>query len=211
MATVTTAPCTGGPPDPEELTIYYKPCTSPPTPAAGFMPGQSIWDEARPLHDFHHHHHTQVAYGGNKGSPPVVLCLSLFSFKQLPPSMPVGSCQMLFDGPLHGLPLNGKPAAHGTHHHHHHPAVSFLGPEIGHASQLLDTQVPSPSLQGSTNPMRACASSARTTPPASTTAFAPARVAKASSSPSPHASISPTIPPQHLSSALRHRLRPTIM
>ncbi|XP_015742848.2 nuclear receptor subfamily 4 group A member 2 [Python bivittatus] len=107
--------------------------------------------------------------------------LSLFSFKQSPPGTPLGSCQMRFDGPLHALPLNGEPSGHGpgAHHHHHHhhhhhdgqpfalpnpirkqataAAVGFPGLQIGHASQLLDAQVPSPPSRGSPSNEGLCA------------------------------------------------------
>ncbi|XP_053140518.1 nuclear receptor subfamily 4 group A member 2 isoform X1 [Hemicordylus capensis] len=185
-------PPAAGPQQPvDELAVYYKPCSTPPTPAAGFAPGQSVWDEAGPLHGFHHHHHHHhhhhaQAYGGgaaggggvHKAAPAAVPRLSLFSFKQSPPGTPVGSCQMRFDGPLHALPLNGEPSAHGPggghhHHHHHHDgqpfavpnplrkqaaaAVGFPGLQIGHASQLLDAQVPSPPSRGSPSNEGLCA------------------------------------------------------
>ncbi|KAM6467537.1 nuclear receptor subfamily 4 group A member 2 isoform 1-T3 [Liasis olivaceus] len=190
-------PAAGGPQPPDELAVYYKPCASPPTPATGFAPGQSVWDEAGPLHGFHHHHHHHhQAYGGaaggatgggsggggvHKAAPTAVPRLSLFSFKQSPPGTPLGSCQMRFDGPLHALPLNGEPSGHGpgAHHHHHHhhhhhdgqpfalpnpirkqataAAVGFPGLQIGHASQLLDAQVPSPPSRGSPSNEGLCA------------------------------------------------------
>nr|XP_020656813.1 nuclear receptor subfamily 4 group A member 2 [Pogona vitticeps] len=78
-------------------------------------------------------------------------------------------------------PLNGEPSAHGPgghhhhhHHHHHHDgqpafalpspirkqaaaAVGFPGLQIGHASQLLDAQVPSPPSRGSPSNEGLCA------------------------------------------------------
>uniref|UniRef100_A0A8I5NML0 Nuclear receptor subfamily 4 group A member 2 n=1 Tax=Papio anubis TaxID=9555 RepID=A0A8I5NML0_PAPAN len=87
-------------------------------------------------------------------------------FQQSPPGTPVSSCQMRFDGPLH-VPMNPEPAS--SHHvvdgqtfavpnPIRKPAsMGFPGLQIGHASQLLDTQVPSPPSRGSPSNEGLCA------------------------------------------------------
>ncbi|XP_074451445.1 nuclear receptor subfamily 4 group A member 2 isoform X4 [Larus michahellis] len=96
-------------------------------------------------------------------SPPTP---STPGFQQSPPGTPVSSCQMRFDGPLH-VPMNPEPA--GGHHAvdgqafavpnpiRKQPSMAFPGLQLGHAPQLLDSQVPSPPSRGSPSNEGLCA------------------------------------------------------
>ncbi|EDM00414.1 nuclear receptor subfamily 4 group A member 2 [Nannospalax galili] len=158
------------PPQSEEMmphsgSVYYKP-SSPPTPSTpGFQVQHSpMWDDPGSLHNFHQNYVATTHMIEQRKTP--VSRLSLFSFKQSPPGTPVSSCQMRFDGPLH-VPMNPEPA--GSHHvvdgqtfavpnPIRKPAsMGFPGLQIGHASQLLDTQVPSPPSRGSPSNEGLCA------------------------------------------------------
>lgn len=158
------------PPQSEEMmphsgSVYYKP-SSPPTPTTpGFQVQHSpMWDDPGSLHNFHQNYVATTHMIEQRKTP--VSRLSLFSFKQSPPGTPVSSCQMRFDGPLH-VPMNPEPA--GSHHvvdgqtfavpnPIRKPAsMGFPGLQIGHASQLLDTQVPSPPSRGSPSNEGLCA------------------------------------------------------
>ncbi|XP_064442632.1 nuclear receptor subfamily 4 group A member 2 isoform X9 [Mirounga angustirostris] len=158
------------PPQSEEMmphsgSVYYKP-SSPPTPTTpGFQVQHSpMWDDPGSLHNFHQNYVATTHMIEQRKTP--VSRLSLFSFKQSPPGTPVSSCQMRFDGPLH-VPMNPEQA--GSHHvvdgqtfavpnPIRKPAsMGFPGLQIGHASQLLDTQVPSPPSRGSPSNEGLCA------------------------------------------------------
>lgn len=158
------------PPQSEEMmphsgSVYYKP-SSPPTPTTpGFQVQHGpMWDDPGSLHNFHQNYVATTHMIEQRKTP--VSRLSLFSFKQSPPGTPVSSCQMRFDGPLH-VPMNPEPA--GSHHvvdgqtfavpnPIRKPAsMGFPGLQIGHASQLLDTQVPSPPSRGSPSNEGLCA------------------------------------------------------
>lgn len=158
------------PPQSEEMmphsgSVYYKP-SSPPTPSTpGFQVQHSpMWDDPGSLHNFHQNYVATTHMIEQRKTP--VSRLSLFSFKQSPPGTPVSSCQMRFDGPLH-VPMNPEPA--GSHHvvdgqtfavpnPIRKPAsMGFPGLQLGHASQLLDTQVPSPPSRGSPSNEGLCA------------------------------------------------------
>lgn len=158
------------PPQSEEMmphsgSVYYKP-SSPPTPSTPSFQVQHspMWDDPGSLHNFHQNYVATTHMIEQRKTP--VSRLSLFSFKQSPPGTPVSSCQMRFDGPLH-VPMNPEPA--GSHHvvdgqtfavpnPIRKPAsMGFPGLQIGHASQLLDTQVPSPPSRGSPSNEGLCA------------------------------------------------------
>ncbi|PKK28677.1 nuclear receptor subfamily 4, group A, member 2 [Columba livia] len=137
------------PPQSEEMmshsgSVYYKP-SSPPTPSTpGFQVQHGpMWDDPGSLHNFH---------------PNYVATTH--------PGSPVSSCQMRFDGPLH-VPMNPEPA--GPHHAvdgqafavpnpiRKQPSMAFPGLQLGHAPQLLDSQVPSPPSRGSPSNEGLCA------------------------------------------------------
>lgn len=158
------------PPQPDDVmahsgSVYYKP-SSPPTPSTpGFQVQHGpVWDDAGSLHNFHPNYVATTHMIEQRKAP--VSRLSLFSFKQSPPGTPVSSCQMRFDGPLH-VPMNAEPA--GPHHGvdgqpfavpspiRKQPAMAFPGLPLGHAPQLLDSQVPSPPSRGSPSNEGLCA------------------------------------------------------
>lgn len=158
------------PPQSEEMmphsgSVYYKPSSPPTSSTPGFQVQHSpMWDDPGSLHNFHQNYVATTHMIEQRKTP--VSRLSLFSFKQSPPGTPVSSCQMRFDGPLH-VPMNPEPA--GSHHvvdgqtfavpnPIRKPAsMGFPGLQIGHASQLLDTQVPSPPSRGSPSNEGLCA------------------------------------------------------
>ncbi|NXW38880.1 NR4A2 protein, partial [Phaetusa simplex] len=158
------------PPQSEEMmshsgSVYYKP-SSPPTPSTpGFQVQHGpMWDDPGSLHNFHPNYVATTHMIEQRKTP--VSRLSLFSFKQSPPGTPVSSCQMRFDGPLH-VPMNPEPA--GGHHAvdgqafavpnpiRKQPSMAFPGLQLGHAPQLLDSQVPSPPSRGSPSNEGLCA------------------------------------------------------
>ncbi|XP_057244656.1 nuclear receptor subfamily 4 group A member 2-like [Malurus melanocephalus] len=158
------------PPQSEEMmshsgSVYYKP-SSPPTPSTpGFQVQHGpVWDDPGSLHNFHPNYVATTHMIEQRKTP--VSRLSLFSFKQSPPGTPVSSCQMRFDGPLH-VPMNPEPA--GPHHGvdgqafavpnpiRKQPSMAFPGLQLGHAPQLLDSQVPSPPSRGSPSNEGLCA------------------------------------------------------
>ncbi|NXT22765.1 NR4A2 protein, partial [Syrrhaptes paradoxus] len=158
------------PPQSEEMmshsgSVYYKP-SSPPTPSTpGFQVQHGpVWDDPGSLHNFHPNYVATTHMIEQRKTP--VSRLSLFSFKQSPPGTPVSSCQMRFDGPLH-VPMNPEPA--GAHHAvdgqafavpnpiRKQPSMAFPGLQLGHAPQLLDSQVPSPPSRGSPSNEGLCA------------------------------------------------------
>uniref|UniRef100_A0A8C3K497 Nuclear receptor subfamily 4 group A member 2 n=1 Tax=Calidris pygmaea TaxID=425635 RepID=A0A8C3K497_9CHAR len=158
------------PPQSEEMmshsgSVYYKP-SSPPTPSTpGFQVQHGpVWDDPGSLHNFHPNYVATTHMIEQRKTP--VSRLSLFSFKQSPPGTPVSSCQMRFDGPLH-VPMNPEPA--GGHHAvdgqafavpnpiRKQPSMAFPGLQLGHAPQLLDSQVPSPPSRGSPSNEGLCA------------------------------------------------------
>ncbi|NXB88134.1 NR4A2 protein, partial [Vidua chalybeata] len=158
------------PPQSEEMmshsgSVYYKP-SSPPTPSTpGFQVQHGpVWDDPGSLHNFHPNYVATTHMIEQRKTP--VSRLSLFSFKQSPPGTPVPSCQMRFDGPLH-VPMNAEPA--GPHHGvdgqafavpnaiRKQPSMAFPGLQLGHAPQLLDSQVPSPPSRGSPSNEGLCA------------------------------------------------------
>ncbi|KAJ7422909.1 nuclear receptor subfamily 4 group A member 2 [Willisornis vidua] len=158
------------PPQSEEMmshsgSVYYKP-SSPPTPSTpGFQVQHGpVWDDPGSLHNFHSNYVATTHMIEQRKTP--VSRLSLFSFKQSPPGTPVSSCQMRFDGPLH-VPMNPEPA--GPHHGvdgqafavpnpiRKQPSMAFPGLPLGHAPQLLDSQVPSPPSRGSPSNEGLCA------------------------------------------------------
>ncbi|KGL93647.1 Nuclear receptor subfamily 4 group A member 2 [Charadrius vociferus] len=158
------------PPQSEEMmshsgSVYYKP-SSPPTPSTpGFQVQHGpMWDDPGSLHNFHPNYVATTHMIEQRKTP--VSRLSLFSFKQSPPGTPVSSCQMRFDGPLH-VPMNPEPA--GAHHAvdgqafavpnpiRKQPSMAFPGLQLGHAPQLLDSQVPSPPSRGSPSNEGLCA------------------------------------------------------
>ncbi|KAM9189405.1 nuclear receptor subfamily 4 group A member 2 isoform 1-T1 [Mergus octosetaceus] len=158
------------PPQSEEMmshsgSVYYKP-SSPPTPSTpGFQVQHGpMWDDPGSLHNFHPNYVATTHMIEQRKTP--VSRLSLFSFKQSPPGTPVSSCQMRFDGPLH-VPMNPEPA--GAHHGvdgqafavpnpiRKQPSMAFPGLQLGHAPQLLDSQVPSPPSRGSPSNEGLCA------------------------------------------------------
>ncbi|XP_069081258.1 nuclear receptor subfamily 4 group A member 2 isoform X1 [Pleurodeles waltl] len=138
---------------------YYKPSSPPSGPGFhGQHGGGAMWDEPGPLHGFHQ------GYGAHmlepRKAPPR---LSLFSFKQSPPGTPVSSCQMRFDSALH-VPLSAE--ASGAHHEQafavpnplrKQASMGFPGLQLGHASQLMDSQAPSPPSRGSPSNEGLCA------------------------------------------------------
>ncbi|XP_063257138.1 nuclear receptor subfamily 4 group A member 2 isoform X1 [Prinia subflava] len=158
------------PPQSEEMmshsgSVYYKP-SSPPTPSTpGFQVQHGpVWDDPGSLHNFHPNYVATTHMIEQRKTP--VSRLSLFSFKQSPPGTPVSSCQMRFDGPLH-VPMGAEPA--GPHHGvdgqafavpnpiRKQPSMAFPGLPLGHAPQLLDSQVPSPPSRGSPSNEGLCA------------------------------------------------------
>uniref|UniRef100_A0A8D2LNT3 Nuclear receptor subfamily 4 group A member 2 n=1 Tax=Varanus komodoensis TaxID=61221 RepID=A0A8D2LNT3_VARKO len=150
--------------------LYQMPAQPPPPPPAP----PSIKVEELPLHGHGHGYPPPPPppppppqQQPPAAAPAAVPRLSLFSFKQSPPGTPVGSCQMRFDGALHALPLNGgEPAPFALPSPIRKQAAAaaaaaaaggFPGLQIGHASQLLDAQVPSPPSRGSPSNEGLCA------------------------------------------------------
>eukprot|EP00061_Rhincodon_typus_P018902 g48275.t1 len=137
---------------PEEMmhsgSMYYKP-SPPPTPTTpGFQVQHSpLWDDPSSLHSFSQNYVATTHMIDQRKTP--VSRLSLFSFKQSPPSTPVSSCQMRFDNPLH---ISMNPETGGSHHVvdsqnfavpnpiRKQATVGFPGLQIGHGSQLMDSQ-----------------------------------------------------------------------
>ncbi|XP_056391342.1 nuclear receptor subfamily 4 group A member 2 isoform X2 [Hyla sarda] len=157
------------PPQSEEMmphagTVYYK-SSSPPTSGTPGFPVQhsSMWDDPGSLHSFHQNYVATTHMIDQRKGP--VSRLSLFSFKQSPPGTPVSSCQMRFDG--HHVSMN--PETSGAHHVvdgqtfavpnpiRKQAAMGFPGLQLGHASQLMDSQVPSPPSRGSPSNEGLCA------------------------------------------------------
>ncbi|KAE8581161.1 hypothetical protein XENTR_v10024685 [Xenopus tropicalis] len=151
------------PPQSEEMmshsgSVYYKPSSPPTSSTPGFPVQHSpMWDNHGSLHSFNQNY---VATRGGH-----VPRLSLFSFKQSPPGTPVSSCQMRFDG--HHVSMN--PETSGAHHVidgqtfavpnpiRKQASMGFPGLQLGHASQLIDSQVPSPPSRGSPSNEGLCA------------------------------------------------------
>ncbi|XP_038645496.1 nuclear receptor subfamily 4 group A member 2a isoform X1 [Scyliorhinus canicula] len=154
---------------PEEMmqsgSMYYKP-SPPPTPTTpGFQVQHSpLWDDPSSLHSFSQNYVATTHMIDQRKAP--VSRLSLFSFKQSPPSTPVSSCQMRFDNPLH---ISMNPETGGGHHVvdsqnfaipnpiRKQASVGFPGLQIGHGSQLMDSQVPSPPSRNSPSNEGLCA------------------------------------------------------
>ncbi|XP_074885197.1 nuclear receptor subfamily 4 group A member 2 isoform X3 [Buteo buteo] len=133
----------------------------------------SIKVEDIQMHGYQQHSHLppqseeMMSHSGSvyykPSSPPTP---STPGFQQSPPGTPVSSCQMRFDGPLH-VPMNPEPA--GAHHAvdgqafavpnpiRKQPSMAFPGLQLGHAPQLLDSQVPSPPSRGSPSNEGLCA------------------------------------------------------
>ncbi|XP_059822511.1 nuclear receptor subfamily 4 group A member 2 isoform X2 [Hypanus sabinus] len=154
---------------PEEMmhsgSMYYKP-SPPPTPTPpGFQVQHSpLWDDPNSLHSFSQNYVATTHMIDQRKSS--VSRLSLFSFKQSPPGTPVSSCQMRFDNPLH---ISMNPETGGGHHVvdsqnfavpnpiRKQTSVGFPGLQIGHGSQLVDNQVPSPPSRSSPSNEGLCA------------------------------------------------------
>ncbi|XP_063285688.1 nuclear receptor subfamily 4 group A member 2 isoform X2 [Pelobates fuscus] len=159
------------PPQGEEMmpphsgSVYYKPSSSPTTSTPGFpVQHSSMWDDPGSLHSFHQNYVATTHMIDQRKGP--VSRLSLFSFKQSPPGTPVSSCQMRFDG--HHVSMNPEPS--GAHHVvdgqtfavpnpiRKQASMGFPGLQLGHhASQLIDSQVPSPPSRGSPSNEGLCA------------------------------------------------------
>ncbi|XP_069841198.1 nuclear receptor subfamily 4 group A member 2 isoform X3 [Dendropsophus ebraccatus] len=149
---------------PHAGSVYYKSSSSPTSNPPGFpVQHSSMWDDPGSLHSFHQNYVATTHMIDQRKGP--VSRLSLFSFKQSPPGTPVSSCQMRFDG--HHVSMN--PEASGAHHVvdgqtfavpnpiRNKAAMGFPGLQLGHASQLIDSQVPSPPSRGSPSNEGLCA------------------------------------------------------
>nr|XP_013800593.1 PREDICTED: nuclear receptor subfamily 4 group A member 2 [Apteryx mantelli mantelli] len=141
------------PPQSEEMmshsgSVYYKP-SSPPTPSTpGFQVQHGpMWDDPGSLHNFHPNYVATTHMIEQRKTP--VSRLSLFSFKQSPPGTPVSSCQMhhAVDGQAFAVPNPIRKQ----------PSMAFPGLQLGHAPQLLDSQVPSPPSRDSPSNEGLCA------------------------------------------------------
>ncbi|XP_040213874.1 nuclear receptor subfamily 4 group A member 2 isoform X2 [Rana temporaria] len=144
--------------------VYYKPSSPPTSNTPGFpVQHSSMWDDPGSLHSFHQNYMATSHMIDQRKGP--VSRLSLFSFKQSPPGTPVSSCQMRFDG--HHISMNAE--ASGVHHVvdgqtfavpnpiRKQAAMGFPGLQLGHASQLIDSQLPSPPSRGSPSNEGLCA------------------------------------------------------
>ncbi|XP_072274270.1 nuclear receptor subfamily 4 group A member 2 isoform X2 [Pyxicephalus adspersus] len=144
--------------------VYYKPSSPPTSNTPGFpVQHSAMWDDPGSLHSFHQNYVATSHMIDQRKGP--VSRLSLFSFKQSPPGTPVSSCQMRFDG--HHVSMN--PETSGAHHVvdgqtfavpnpiRKQAAMGFPGLQLGHASQLIDSQVPSPPSRGSPSNEGLCA------------------------------------------------------
>ncbi|XP_075036950.1 nuclear receptor subfamily 4 group A member 2 isoform X2 [Mixophyes fleayi] len=156
-------------PQPEEMmahagSVYYKPSSPPTSNTPGFPIQHSpMWDEPGALHSFHQNYVATTHMIDQRKGP--VSRLSLFSFKQSPPGTPVSSCQMRFDP--HHVSMNHETS--GAHHLvdgqtfavpnpiRKQAGMGFPGLQLGHASQLIDSQVPSPPSRGSPSNEGLCA------------------------------------------------------
>ncbi|XP_063789773.1 nuclear receptor subfamily 4 group A member 2 isoform X2 [Pseudophryne corroboree] len=149
---------------PHSGSVYYKPSSPPTSNTPGFPVQHSpMWDDPGSLHSFHQNYVATTHMIDQRKGP--MSRLSLFSFKQSPPGTPVSSCQMRFDG--HHVSMN--PEASGAHHLvdgqtfavpnpiRKQAAMGFPGLQLGHASQLIDSQVPSPPSRGSPSNEGLCA------------------------------------------------------
>ncbi|XP_055494058.1 nuclear receptor subfamily 4 group A member 2a isoform X1 [Leucoraja erinacea] len=145
--------------------MYYKPSPPPtPTPPGFQVQHNPLWDDPNSLHSFSQNYVATTHMIDQRKSP--VSRLSLFSFKQSPPGTPVSSCQMRFDNPLH---MSMNPETGGGHHVvdsqnfavpnpiRKQAPVGFPGLQIGHGSQLMDNQVPSPPSRNSPSNEGLCA------------------------------------------------------
>ncbi|XP_062908343.1 nuclear receptor subfamily 4 group A member 2 isoform X1 [Mobula hypostoma] len=154
---------------PEEMmhsgSMYYKPSPPPtPTPPGFQVQHNPLWDDPNSLHSFSQNYVATTHMIDQRKS--TVSRLSLFSFKQSPPGTPVSSCQMRFDNPLH---ISMNPETGGGHHVvdsqnfavpnpiRKQASVGFPGLQIGHGSQLVDNQVPSPPSRSSPSNEGLCA------------------------------------------------------
>lgn len=147
--------------------MYFKP-PPPPSSSSPHAPStpnfqvqpNHMWEDPGSLHSFHQNYMME-----QRKNP--VSRLSLFSFKQSPPGTPVSSCQMRFDGPLHVSMGHDNAAVHRGL-----DGQSFAVPsairkqaglafphslQLGHAHQLVDSQVPSPPSRGSPSNEGLCA------------------------------------------------------
>ncbi|XP_077303790.1 nuclear receptor subfamily 4 group A member 2 isoform X4 [Lithobates pipiens] len=144
--------------------VYYKPSSPPTSNTPGFpVQHSSMWDDPGSLHSFHQNYVATSHMIDQRKGP--VSRLSLFSFKQSPPGTPVSSCQMRFDG--HHISMNAETS--GVHHVvdgqtfavpnpiRKQAAMGFPGLQLGHASQLIDSQLPSPPSRGSPSNEGLCA------------------------------------------------------
>ncbi|XP_068101862.1 nuclear receptor subfamily 4 group A member 2 isoform X2 [Hyperolius riggenbachi] len=144
---------------------YYKPSSSPTSNPPGFpVQHSAMWDDPGSLHTFHQNYVATSHMIDQRKGP--VSRLSLFSFKQSPPGTPVSSCQMRFDGHHH---VSMNPDTPGAHHVvdgqtfavpnpiRKQAHMGFPGLQLGPASQLLDSQVPSPPSRGSPSNEGLCA------------------------------------------------------
>ncbi|XP_076871644.1 nuclear receptor subfamily 4 group A member 2b isoform X2 [Brachyhypopomus gauderio] len=145
--------------------VYYKPSptnlsASPSFPAAP----PHAWDDTGPLHSFHQNYlATSHAIDQQRKSA----MSRLFSFKQSPPSTPMTSCQMRFDGSLHVSTNPESPGAHRALENHSFAVpgalrkqhgVGFPHPlHMGHGHPLIEGQVGSPSSRGSPSSEGLCA------------------------------------------------------
>ncbi|KAM3916772.1 nuclear receptor subfamily 4 group A member 2 isoform 2-T2 [Leptodactylus fuscus] len=149
---------------PHSGSVYYKSSSPPSSNTPGFPVQHSpMWDDPGSLHSFHQNYVATTHMIDQRKGP--VSRLSLFSFKQSPPGTPVSSCQMRFDG--HHVSMN--PETSGAHHIvdgqtfavpnpiRKQAAMGFPGLQLGHASQLIDSQVPSPPSRGSPSNEGLCA------------------------------------------------------